>query len=156
MKGLSIMFKGIVSRLTKIHYYIAFRMMVFFVICLLLGAYVPLLSSHRVNQNPLPLNFTEGQILYSPMGGTSTFLIENTGTVNHTWSSDYNPGLMTRWLGDGTILRTIRAMGPGPGTGGGGGGVQIVNWDGTVEWDFRYNSNGVLSHHDVRSLPNGN
>ncbi len=60
-----------------------------------------------------------------------------------------------RWLGDGTILRTIR-VGVGPGGGGAGGGVQKVEWDGTVVWDFRYNTNGDLSHHDVKSLPNGN
>ena len=62
---------------------------------------------------------------------------------------------MVWWLGDGTILRTIR-VGVGPGSGGAGGGVQKVEWDGTVVWDFRYNTDGHLSHHDVKSLPNGN
>ena len=47
-------------------------------------------------------------------------------------------------------------VGVGPGGGGAGGGVQKVEWDGTVVWDFRYNTNGDLSHHDVKSLPNGN
>jgi len=59
------------------------------------------------------------------------------------------------WLGNGTILRTIR-VGIGPSSGGAGGGVQKILWDGTVVWDFRYNTNGVLSHHDVKPLPNGN
>jgi len=62
---------------------------------------------------------------------------------------------MARWLGNGKMLRTIR-VGVGPGGGGAGGGVQIVDWDGSVDWDFRYNSNGVLSHHDVQMLPSGN
>jgi hypothetical protein len=61
------MFTGKVSRLTKVQYDPVFRMMVFFVIFFLLGAYVPLSSSQQVNQNPLALNFTEGQFLYSPM-----------------------------------------------------------------------------------------
>lgn len=86
---------------------------------------------------------------------TKTYLVEHTGAVNHTWSSSFFPGCMARWLGDGTILRTIR-VGAGPGTGGAGGGVQKVEWDGTVVWDYRYNTNGDLSHHDVRMLPNGN
>ena len=89
------------------------------------------------------------------MDSKITYLIDKTGAINHTWSSDYLPGVGVRWLGDGTILRTIR-VGVGPGSGGAGGGVQKVAWDGTVVWDFRYNTNGHLSHHDVRLLPNGN
>jgi hypothetical protein len=97
----------------------------------------------------------DGQILYAPMWSTTTYLIDSTGTVNHSWSSSFFPGVAVWWLGDGTILRTIR-VGVGPGGGGAGGGVQKILWDGTVVWDFRYNTDGVLSHHDVKSLPNGN
>jgi len=89
------------------------------------------------------------------MWSSTTYLVDNTGTVNHTWSSSFFPGVAVWWLGDGTILRTIR-VGIGPGSGGAGGGVQKILWDGTVIWDFRYNTNGVLSHHDVKTLPNGN
>ncbi len=96
----------------------------------------------------------EGQILYSPMYNTITYLRESNWILNHTWSSSYFPGVAVWWLGEGTILRTIR-VGPNP-IGGAGGGVQKVEWDGTVVWDFRYNTNGVLSHHDVKTLPNGN
>ncbi|MBE3122848.1 MAG: aryl-sulfate sulfotransferase [Thermoplasmata archaeon] len=149
--------KGRTSTLLKLKYYTEFRMTIFFVIFLLIGAcFVPLSSSQLVNQNPQPYpKAIDGQILYSPMFSTTTYLRENTGTINHTWPSSYFPGCMVRWLGDGTILRTIR-VGVGPGGGGAGGGVQKVEWDGTVVWDFRYNTNGHLSHHDVRSLPNGN
>jgi hypothetical protein len=96
-----------------------------------------------------------GQILFAPMDTTMTYLIDNTGKVNHTWSSSFLPGVGVYWIGDGTILRTIR-VGVGPGSGGAGGGVQKVAWDGTVLWDFRYNTNGHLTHHDVKMLPNGN
>jgi hypothetical protein len=96
-----------------------------------------------------------GQILFAPISSGITYLIDSNGNVNHTWSSSYLPGLMVRWLGNGEILRAIR-VGVGPGGGGAGGGVQKVEWDGTVVWDFRYNTNGVLSHHDIKALPNGN
>jgi len=89
------------------------------------------------------------------MWGTTTYLIDNTGAANHTWSSNFFPGVAVLWLGDGTILRTIR-VGVGPGTGGAGGGVQKVQWDGSVVWDYRYNTDGNLSHHDMKVLPNGN
>jgi hypothetical protein len=129
--------------------------MVFFIIFLLLGVYLPLSSSQQTNQTPLPLNFSEGQFLYSPMWTTTTYLRHADGSLNHTWASSYFPGVAVWWLGDGTILRTIRT-GDGGGAGGSGGGVQKVEWDGTIVWDFRYNTNGLLTHHDVKSLPNGN
>ncbi|MBN1280391.1 MAG: aryl-sulfate sulfotransferase [Candidatus Thermoplasmatota archaeon] len=88
------------------------------------------------------------------MFSSTTYLIEPDGSVNHTWSSTYFPGIGVRWLGEGTILRSIRVGASG--TGGAGGGVQKVLWDGTITWDFRYNNDGVLSHHDILPLPNGN
>jgi hypothetical protein len=96
----------------------------------------------------------DGQILFSPLYGTTTYLIDTTVAVNHTWSSSYTPGAATYWLGDGTILRTIRVGFSG--SGGAGGGVQKVQWDGSLVWDFRYNTNGNLAHHDIKPLPNGN
>ena len=132
-----------------------FRVIVFFIIFLLLGASIPISSSQQVNQNPVPLNFSEGQFLYSPMWSTTTYLRYADGSLNHSWTSGYFPGVAVWWLGDGTILRTIRT-GDGGGAGGSGGGVQKVEWDGTIVWDFRYNTNGDLTHHDVKSLPNGN
>lgn len=128
---------------------------VFFIIFLLLSVYIPVSSSQQSNQNPIPLNFSEGQFLYCPMWTTSTYLRRADGSLNRTWSSSYFPGVAVWWLGNGTILRTIRT-GSGGGTGGSGGGVQKVEWDGTIVWDFRYNTNGKLTHHDVKTLPNGN
>ncbi|MCX6661255.1 MAG: aryl-sulfate sulfotransferase [Euryarchaeota archaeon] len=95
-----------------------------------------------------------GQILFSPLYGTTTYLIDATGMINHTWSSSYTPGAATYWLDDGTILRTIRTELAGGG--GAGGGVQKIQWDGTIVWDFRYDTNGDLSHHDIYPLTNGN
>ena len=99
------------------------------------------------------VNQIDGQILYPPLYGTTTYLIDNTGAINHSWSSSYTPGAAVYWLGDGTILRTIRTVISG---GGSGGGVQQVEWDGTIVWDFRYDTDGKLSHHDIKILPNGN
>jgi hypothetical protein len=133
------------------------RIIVISIIILLLGScLIPLSLSNNVDQTFEQSTMTiNGQILFAPMFSTNTFLIYNTGEVNHTWSSSFLPGVAVRWLGNETILRTIR-VGIGPGNGGAGGGVQIVQWDGSVIWDFRYNTNEVLSHHDARLLPNGN
>jgi len=95
-----------------------------------------------------------GQILFAPMYSFKTYLIDYTGAVNHTWDSVFFPGEAVYWLGDGSILRTIKTKEFG--LGGSGGGIQKVLWDGTIAWDFRYDTNGDLSHHDIKVLPNGN
>jgi hypothetical protein len=103
---------------------------------------------------PVPSKMMDGQILFSPMWGHDTYLLNSAGDVDHVWPSDYLPGLAVCWLGNGEILRAIR-LGPGPGVGGWGGGVQRLQSDGTVSCDYRYNTNGHLSHHDLKALPNG-
>jgi hypothetical protein len=121
----------------------------------LIGTYFTpvLLSKNISSMDEQRGRMINGQILFPPLYGTKTYLIETTGAINHTWSSSYTPGAAVYWLGDGTIMRTIRTV---VGGGGSGGGVQKVQWDGTVEWDFRYSSGGKLSHHDIKPLPNGN
>ena len=133
------------------------RKTLFIIIIFLLGScFIPLSLSNKLNKNyMMPSMMDEGNILFSPIWSTNTYLIDNTGTVNHSWPSDYLPGVAVWWLDEGTILRTIRD-GLGPSFGGAGGGVQKMKWDGTIIWDFRYNTNGVLSHHDIKTLPNGN
>ncbi len=133
-----------------------FTILVFLILGLLIGTCFTSVSSSQPSNRTLERqdNTISGKILYSPLYGTTTYLIDNTGTVNHTWPSGYTPGASTYWLGNGTILRTIR-VGFGYGSGE-GGGVQKILWDGTIAWDFRYNTNGKIPHHDIKPLPNGN
>jgi hypothetical protein len=132
-----------------------YQVIVFLILLAMIGATFANVSSTRIaplhEQGERTIN---GQILFSPLYGETTYLIDNTGSLNHTWSSSYTPGAATYWLGNGTILRTIRVGFSSHG--GAGGGVQIVTWDGTVTWDYRYNTNGYLTHHDIKRLPNGN
>jgi hypothetical protein len=117
--------------------------------------FLPVSSSQDPSDSSvMESNTIDGQILFAPINGVTTYLIEPDGTVNHTWTSTFLPGESVRWLGDGTILRSIKTEVHG--YGGVGGGVQKVRWDGLIEWDYRYNTNGDLSHHDVFPLPNGN
>jgi hypothetical protein len=131
-----------------------FRILVISIIFLLSGTcFLPSSLTQTIPKTYEKSTMTEnGQILFAPMWNFDTYLLDYTGTMNHTWPSNYLPGVMVRWFGDGTILRTIRLSG-GPGA---SGGVQKVLWDGSVVWDFRYNTDGHLSHHDIQVLPNGN
>jgi hypothetical protein len=126
----------------------------FLMIIMLSGiCFAPSFLSQPLDQSyEQSLMISDDQILYAPMYSTKTYLIDREGNVNNIWNSIYIPGVSVWWLGDGIILRTIRLNG-GPGA---GGGVQILSGDGTKLWDFRYYTNDVLSHHDVKSLPNGN
>jgi len=123
-----------------------------FIIFLVLIIMIGVLFTHASSFN---LSFTNeqvestinGQILFAPYYSTTTYLIDNTGTINHTWPSSYQPFTSAYWLGNGTILRPIIS---------GGGGIQKILWDGTLAWDYRYTVNGCTCHHDIKYLPNGN
>jgi hypothetical protein len=132
------------------------HILIFLILLIMIGTSFTALSSSK-NISPIGKQggkTINGQILFSPLYGTTTYLIDNTGAINHTWSSSYTPGAATYWVGNNTIMRTIRAGFSSQG--GAGGGVQKVTWGGTITWDFRYNTNGHLSHHDIKVLPNGN
>jgi hypothetical protein len=93
--------------------------------------------------------------LFHPMASTTTYLIDDAGSVAHSWPGTATPGLSVYLLDNLNLLRTYR-IGAGL-AGGSGGGVQELEWDGTVVWDFTYaNLPGHLQHHDVEMLPNGN
>lgn len=54
---------------------------------------------------------------------TTTYIIDNSGTVLHTWPSGYDPRQAVYALDDGSILRTIRL----PGVGNWGGPAAVLN-----------------------------
>lgn len=101
----------------------------------------------------------EGYTLFAPITLTTTFLIDMEGRVINTWESDYEPGQAVYFLENGHLLRTA-FVGPDANRtfhgGGAGGRVQEFTWDGKLFWDFEYNSDKYLLHHDIERLPNGN
>jgi len=126
------------------------QIIIFFIVFMIIGASSN--STHtslskNLSSNEEGKRMIDGQILFAPYYTTTTYLIDNTGTINHTWSSSYQPFTSAYWLGNGTILRPISS---------GGGGIQKILWDGTIAWDYRYNVAGCTCHHDIKYLPNGN
>jgi len=101
----------------------------------------------------------EGYTLFAPMRSTTTYLIDNSGEVVHTWESEYYPGDAVYLLENGHILRTAN---PGPqadrtfDAGGAGGIIRELAWDGTVVWEFQYAGDQHRAHHDIEPMPNGN
>lgn len=125
------------------------QFIIFFIVFIIIGTSLVYTSSSKnlSSLNEQGERLINGQILFAPYYSTTTYLIDNTGAINHTWSSSYQPFTSAYWLGNGTILRPIVS---------GGGGIQKILWDGTIAWDYRYNAPGCTCHHDIRYLPNGN
>ncbi|GAB5418193.1 MAG: hypothetical protein Crog4KO_28240 [Crocinitomicaceae bacterium] len=78
----------------------------------------------------------------------------------HTWDSGTKlAGNSVELLEDGTLLKTSREN-PAEATvidgGGGGQYVELIDWDGTLLWQYEYFGDSVRMHHDVEMLPNGN
>ena len=91
----------------------------------------------------------KGLTLMAPYGGYKVTLIDHNGTELHTWNSNRQTMGTCELLADGTLLR-----GRGS-TGGQSNGIQLLDWDGTVLWDYTPPSN-LKWHHDIAPLPNGN
>ncbi len=125
------------------------KILIFLILLVLIGtSLAPLsLSKNSTVLNEQAEKTIDGQILFSPYYTTTTYLIDRSGAINHTWPSSYQPFTSAYWLGNGTILRPICS---------GGGGIQKILWDGTLAWDYRYTVSGCTCHHDIKCLPNGN
>ncbi len=97
----------------------------------------------------------KGYTLMAPNKYTSTYLINNEGRLCHKWSnSQYSPGNSVYLLPNGNLLRTCKISGYI--VGGEGGRVEMYSWGDTLLWQFTYNTQNYITHHDVRYLPNGN
>ncbi|SNZ01575.1 aryl-sulfate sulfotransferase [Flagellimonas pacifica] len=59
-------------------------------------------------------------------------------------------------MDDGQILANLESEDPKIEIGGFGGILQILDHNGTVNWNFEYSSDDYILHHDAEMLPNGN
>jgi hypothetical protein len=98
----------------------------------------------------------DGYTLLAPMTSRTSYLIDNCGREVHRWTSGYKPGLVTTLLPGGKLLRTCVLNSSHFRVGGAGGRVEILDWDGNVEWYYDYSNAQHRQHHDALMLPNGN
>ncbi len=96
----------------------------------------------------------EGHVLFAPLQDTNTHLLDNSGNVLHSWPSTDRPGNAVYLMDNGDLLRTLN-LGV-LSIGGAGGGIERRNFDGDLLWQWDYSTGGVLAHHDVERMPNGN
>lgn len=97
-----------------------------------------------------------GYTLFSPLGNTQTFLIDNCGNLVKLWNSEYMPGSVTYLLPSGNLLRTGRIVSDVFNAGGIGGRIELFNWEGELMWELNAANENYHQHHDIEHLPNGN
>jgi len=100
-------------------------------------------------QQPAP-----GHRVFGGQVSSQTQMVDSNGVVDQVWPSAFGSSFASYVDQTGSLLRVI-VTDDFP-VGGTAGGLQRVALDGTVLWDFRYDSLGRLSHHDIAELPNGN
>ena len=103
-------------------------------------------------------NLTEiDYVLFSAIGDTNTFLIDQCGELVHQWASSYNPAMAVYLLPNGNLLRPGRLNNTFfPNAAGRGGMIEIYDWNGSLIWDYQISNTTQMQHHDVEYLPNGN
>ena len=97
----------------------------------------------------------DGYTLFAPMTARNTYLINNCGYEVHRWNSNFTPGLAAYLREDGALVRTARIP-SSFNSGGSGGRVEIISWEGDLEWASEYSTDTTQQHHDIDLMPNGN
>ncbi len=98
----------------------------------------------------------DGYTLYSPNGGSRTYLLDLDNSVVHTWIHTLSGGYSAYLLGDGSVLRPALSTNSNLNGGGAAGIVERRAADNTLAWEYSYSSNLVRTHHDIEPMPNGN
>ncbi len=91
----------------------------------------------------------KGLTLIAPYMGYKVTLIDYDGVVVHTWQSDRKTMGTALLLEDGTLLRGRSGASGQP------NGVHLLDWDGSVLWDYTPPAE-YKWHHDIAPMPNGN
>ena len=99
-----------------------------------------------------------GFTLVAPLSSKRTHLIDMTGKEVHHWDSTEKSGESCYLTTRGTLLR-CREVEDHPtfqNAGGHGGGIFEYGATGELLWEFLWDNEQGLQHHDIEELPNGN
>jgi len=97
-----------------------------------------------------------GLTLISPMGSTTTYLIDDLGQSEHQWESNFTPALSVYLLENGHLLRTGKDVNSSFNVGGQGGYIEEMDWNGNLIWQFKYSDTEKVLYHDIKRMANGN
>lgn len=110
----------------------------------------PVLAQQSAQPHP-------GYNLYTLLGSTDTYLMDNNGNVVHTWVASSRPTFSVYLLENGDLLRIgVVQNSTFVGAGTGGGLVERLDANSSVVWSYTLSSDTEHRHHDIEPLPNGN
>ncbi len=89
-------------------------------------------------------------------GGTKSYLLNKAGEKVYEWEFDINLGNDVELMPDGKLLGMFKSENPQITAGGFGGIVRIYGFEGSLLWEYEYNTFDYIAHHDVELLDNGN
>ncbi|MCH2224087.1 MAG: aryl-sulfate sulfotransferase [Crocinitomicaceae bacterium] len=102
-------------------------------------------------------NVYPGYTLFGPKFSTTSYLIDNCGNLQYTWSSQYAAGGTVQLLEDGTLLRMCDFANGSPiSAGGAAGRIEAIQPDQQLAWSLNLSNDSLRNHHDFEPLPNGN
>lgn len=82
--------------------------------------------------------------LFTPQQNNETYLVNNCGEKVHQWSFTEIPGATCYLLPNGDLLRAGKDF------------IETRDWNNEVIWSYATTANGIMQHHDICPLPNGN
>ena len=96
-----------------------------------------------------------GFALYNSLQSNIAYLIDDNGTIRHTWNCSYPCNYAVQLKDNGNLLRG-GALSSTPLSGAAKGGIiQELDPSANVVWQFQYSSSSYLQHHDICEMPNG-
>ncbi|WP_041632662.1 aryl-sulfate sulfotransferase [Maribacter sp. HTCC2170] len=99
----------------------------------------------------------DGYILVNNANGDRAYLMDKDAELIHDFPlNDKKIGNDVFLMDNGQLLANLESDEQKIGLGGQGGIIQILDADGTVQWNFEYSSDDHILHHDAEMLPNGN
>ncbi|MBX7226548.1 MAG: aryl-sulfate sulfotransferase [Chitinophagales bacterium] len=98
----------------------------------------------------------DGYVLFSPVKGDTTYLIDKCGRRIHQWPTNTNAGLCAYLFKEGYLYRGGRVSNDEFADGAEGGLIEIISWEGNKVWQFKYSNDKYCQHHDIQPLDNGN
>lgn len=99
-----------------------------------------------------PTRATPGYTLFTPLGLTTTYLIDMGGDVVHEWQLENDVGNYAYLLPNGNLLAAIRILEGPKKLPAKGGKIQELDWEGNIVWEYV----DPAQHHDFRRCSNGN
>ncbi|MBD3331398.1 hypothetical protein GF356_01000 [candidate division GN15 bacterium] len=94
-----------------------------------------------------------GYTLFEPRKNSEIFLIDNYGRLVHSWQMEFANSSDVYLLPSGKLLRGAKVTDSLDQI---NRTMQLIAWDGTVEWSFPYQGDTYRQHHDIEPMPNGN